>query len=75
MLCMLHGHVGLSRPFYVNKIYSFIHEVHWVKSLELIVVYRLNTSTVQCIFMRVHGIVETRKAEQEILFILAQPRP
>ena len=25
MLCMLHRHVGLSRPFYVNKIYSFIH--------------------------------------------------
>ena len=25
MLCMLHGRVGLSRPFYVNKIYSFIH--------------------------------------------------
>ena len=24
MLCMLHGRVGLSRPFYVNKIYSFI---------------------------------------------------
>ena len=22
---MLHRHVGLSRPFYVNKIYSFIH--------------------------------------------------
>ena len=31
MLCMLHGHVGLSRPFYVNKIYSFIHRgaVSW----------------------------------------------
>ena len=25
MLCMLDRHVGLSRPFYVNKIYSFIH--------------------------------------------------
>ena len=23
MLCMLHRHVGLSRPFYVNKIYSY----------------------------------------------------
>ena len=25
MLCTLHRHVGLSRPFYVNKIHSFIH--------------------------------------------------
>ena len=25
MLCILHRHVGLSRPFYVNEIYSFSH--------------------------------------------------
>ena len=30
MLCMLQRHVGLSRPFNVNKIYSFIHSVwYW----------------------------------------------
>ena len=26
-LCMLDRHVGLSRPFYVNKIYPFIHQL------------------------------------------------
>ena len=30
MLCMLHRHVGLSRPFYVNKIYSFIHYIGYI---------------------------------------------
>ena len=31
MLFMLHRHVGLSRPFYVNKIYSFIHTEVWAR--------------------------------------------
>ena len=47
MLCMLHRHVGLSRPFYVNKIYSFIHDGPPIKhdtkkSIKLLAIYYIS---------------------------------
>ena len=46
MLCMLHRHVGLSRPFYVNRIYSFIQSYIYIYICIYIYIYIITCSAI-----------------------------
>ena len=64
MLCMLHRHVGLSRPLYVNKIYSFIHSY----SIFLLEIHTFNHYNITDVFIFVcHSLYTYLKSHNKVL--------
>ena len=58
MLYMLHTHVGLSRPFYLKKIYSFIHIKGTCSDNYKSIPYRTEVMTEMCYRCLIRAIDE-----------------